>query len=58
MNIKVTKEQAEWIIAMTGKDSMQEAVDFFIECMRKEGIPANEILNLMDKMIKKGVKPQ
>lgn len=56
MHIRLSKEQTDWIKTITGMENTQEAFDWFASLMRKEGIPASEILIYVTVMMERGVK--
>lgn len=56
MKIRFSPAKIEWLKDITGIDHMQEAVDFFVECMRKEGIAGSEIVTLIEVMMERNIR--
>lgn len=57
MNVKFTREQSEWLQAMTGENNLQSSVNFFLHCMEEEDIPRRDILILIEAMMKRKLLP-
>lgn len=57
MKIRFRPAEIQWLKEITGTDNAQEALDFFVDCMKKERIDTSEIMTVITLLMEKKILP-
>lgn len=57
MKIRFTPEQVKWLREITGEETAQDAVNFFLDCMKKEDIATSEFMTLLELLMRRKILP-
>jgi len=50
--VNLTKKHVEFVMGATGIDNKQEAIQHFVDILSKEGIDVDNIVIIIDKLMK------
>lgn len=57
MKVRFTAVQIKWLREVTGEETSQGALDFFLDCMKKESIPSSDLMALLELLMKRKALP-